>query len=78
MPETRDSGSVPGLIRVPGGVNGDPLQYSCLENSTERGASWAKAHAESDTTGQLSTHTHTREGNMVNKKQSQVKLEQSL
>ena len=28
-----DSGSVPGLERSPGGRNGNPLQYSCLENS---------------------------------------------
>ena len=27
-----DSGSVPGLGRYPGGGNGNPLQYSCLEN----------------------------------------------
>ena len=31
----RDMGSVPGLGRSPGEANGNPLQYSCLENSTE-------------------------------------------
>ena len=31
-----DPGSVPGLGRCPGEGNGDPLQYSCLENSTDR------------------------------------------
>ena len=31
-----DPGSVPGLGRGPGEGNGDPLQYSCLENSTDR------------------------------------------
>ena len=30
---TGDSGSVPGLGRCPGGGNGDPLQYSCLDNA---------------------------------------------
>ena len=30
---TRDSSSIPGLGRSPGGGNGNPLQYSCLENS---------------------------------------------
>ena len=30
--ETRDTGSVPGLGRSPGGGNGNPLQYSCLES----------------------------------------------
>ena len=34
----RDLGSVPGLGRSPGEGNGNPLQYSCLENFMERGA----------------------------------------
>ena len=33
-----DGGSVPGWGRSPGGGNGNPLQYSCLENSMDRGA----------------------------------------
>ena len=33
-----DQGSIPGLGRSPGEGNGNPLQYSCLENSMERGA----------------------------------------
>ena len=33
-----DPGSVPGLGRSPGERNGNPLQYSCLENSMGRGA----------------------------------------
>ena len=36
-----DQGSVPGLGRSPGGGNGDPLQYSYLENPMDRGAWWA-------------------------------------
>ena len=32
-----DPGSVPGLGRFPGGGNGNPLQYACLENSMDRG-----------------------------------------
>ena len=39
-----DSGSVPGLERSPVGGNGNPLQYSCLENSMERGDSQATVH----------------------------------
>ena len=31
-------------VRFPGGVNGDPLQYSCLENPMDRGALWATVH----------------------------------
>ena len=33
-----DSGSIPGLERFLRGGNGNPRQYSCLENSTDRGA----------------------------------------
>ena len=36
-----DLGSTSVLGRVPGEENGYPLQYSCLENSTDRGAWWA-------------------------------------
>ena len=36
-----DLGSLPGLGRSPGEGNGNPLQYSCLENSVGRGAWWA-------------------------------------
>ena len=49
-----DVGSIPGLGRSPGVGNGNPLQYSCLENSTVRGAwraivlgvmnSWTRQH----------------------------------
>ena len=35
--DVRDMGSVPGLGRSPGGGNGSPLQYSCLENSMDGG-----------------------------------------
>ena len=36
-----DLGSIPGSGRSPGEGNGNPLQYSCLENSMDRGAWWA-------------------------------------
>ena len=35
---TGDQGSIPGSGRSPGGGNGNPLQYSCLENPMDRGA----------------------------------------
>ena len=39
-----DQGSIPGLARAPGERNGTPLQYSCLENSTDGRAWWATVH----------------------------------
>ena len=39
-----DVGSIPGSGRSPGGGHGNPLQYSCLENPMDRGASWATVH----------------------------------
>ena len=39
--DIRDSGLIPGLGRSPGGGHGNPLQYSCLENSMDRRAWWA-------------------------------------
>ena len=35
--DIKDSGSIPGSGRSPGGGHGNPLQYSCLENPTDRG-----------------------------------------
>ena len=59
-----DSGTIPGSGRCPGERNGHPLQYSCLENPTDRDAWWAKIHGghkESDTAEQvtLSLFTHS-------------------
>ena len=47
-----NSGLIPGLGRSPGGGHGNPRQYSCLENSMDRGAGQTKVHevAESDMT----------------------------
>jgi len=39
-----DPSSMPGSGRSPGGGNGNPLQYSCLENSMDRGAWQAIVH----------------------------------
>ena len=38
------TGSIPGLGGSPGKGNDNPLQYSCLENSMDRGAWWAMVH----------------------------------
>ena len=39
-----DLGLIPGLERSPGEGNGNPLQYSCLENSMDKGTWWATVH----------------------------------
>ena len=36
--DAEDAGLIPGSERSPGGGNGNPLQYSCLENPMDRGA----------------------------------------
>ena len=53
--DTRDMGSIPGWGRSPGGGDGNPLQYACLENSMDSRAWGATVHgvAESDTTSSI-------------------------
>ena len=52
-----DLGSILGLERSPGGGNGNPPQYSCLENSVDKGAWWATVYGVAKSQTQLSTHT---------------------
>ena len=52
--DARDTGSIPGSRRSPGGGNGNPLEYSCLENPMDRGA-WCHGVTQSWT--QLSNGT---------------------
>ena len=49
-----DLGTIPGSGRSPGGGNGNPLQYSCLENPMDRGAWWATVHGVAKSQTQLS------------------------
>ena len=42
--DSGDMSSIPGSGRSPGGGNGNPLQYSCLENSKDREALWTTVH----------------------------------
>ena len=52
----RDVGSISGWGRSPEGGNGNPLQYSCLENPMNRGAWWATVHVVAKSLTGLSMH----------------------
>ena len=54
--DARDIGLIPGMGRPPGEGNGNPLQYSCLQNSMGRGAWWAAVHGVKKRWTQLSTN----------------------
>ena len=55
----KDRGSIPGLGRSPGKVNGNPLQYPCLENPMNSGAWWATVHGVAKSGTRLSDFTFT-------------------
>ena len=44
LPAKQEKGSIPRSERSPGEGNGNPLQYSCLGNTMDRGAWWATVH----------------------------------
>ena len=50
-------GSIPGLGRSPGEGNGNPLQYSCLENPMDGEAWWATIHGVTNSQTRLSNFT---------------------
>ena len=64
-----DPGSIPGSGRSPGEGNGNPLQYSCLENTMDRGA-WGRK--ESDTTERLHFHFHVSVGSVSTYQQGPI------
>ena len=51
-----DVGSIPGSGRFPGEGNGNPLQYSCLENPMDRGTCWVTVHGVEKSCTGLSVH----------------------
>ena len=57
--DVRHSGLIPESGRCPGGGNGNPLQYSCLESPKDRGAWWATVIGIANTGIWLSPHTVT-------------------
>ena len=52
----------------PGGGNGNPFQYSCLENSTDSGAWQAVVHEVAKNWIRMSTHTHTPESRVLSER----------
>ena len=52
-----DLGSIPGSGRSPGEGNGNPFQYSCLENPMDGGACWATVHGVAKSWTRLSDFT---------------------
>ena len=59
LPAMRETpGLIPGSGRFPGEGNGNPLQYSCLENSMDGGAWCATVHGVEKSRTQLSDFTH--------------------
>ena len=57
--DSGDTDSIPVLGRSPGEGNGNPLQYSCLEISMDRGAWQATVHGVAKSQTRLSMHHHT-------------------
>ena len=66
--DERDAGSIPGLGGSPGGRPDNPLQCSCLENSTDRGTWRATVHGV--------TKSQTRLGDKQQQKRKQAKPDQ--
>ena len=62
--DARDVGLIPGWGRSPGGGNGNPLQFSCLENPMDRGAWWATIHRVRKSQTQLSMHTQVNQDDL--------------
>ena len=54
-----DPGSIPELGRSPGEGNGNPLQYSCLENPMDGGAWWTIVHRVAKSRTRLNDFTFT-------------------
>ena len=71
-PNVGDPGSIPGSGRPPGEGNGNPLQYSCLENPLDGGALWAIVHGVSKSRTRLSDFTSLHTLKKLNNKYSKM------
>ena len=63
-----DLGLIPGLGRSPGKGNGNPLQYSCLENPMDGGVWWATVHVFAKSQTRLSDFTHSLTHSEISRK----------
>ena len=70
-----DLGLIPGSGRSPGEGNGNPLQYSCLENPMDGGAWWSTVHGVTKSWTRLSDFTFTL--NLVERKKRKSEVSQS-
>ena len=57
--DAQDVGLIPELGRSPGVGTGNPLQYSCLENSMDRGTWWVTVHGVTKSLDMIEALTHT-------------------
>ena len=77
--DIRDTGSIPGLGRSPGGGHGNPLQYSCLDNPMDRQAWQTIAHRVPKSRTRLKQLiSHTRKGHYWPLSCSSQKLKKHL
>ena len=63
--DARDVGSIPGSGRSPGGGYGSPLQYSCLENSMDRGTWLTTVHEVAKNPGTTEATYHRPPGGSI-------------
>ena len=63
--DTGEASSIPGLGGSSGVGSGNPLQYSCLENSMDRGGLWATVQGVAKSWTRLSTHAYTPVSNFL-------------
>ena len=72
--DTGEMGSIHESGRSPGEGNGNPLQYSCLENTMNRGASWATVHGVTRNQTRLSTTQQQQGGSKARSPMARYKL----
>ena len=70
-----DTGSIPGPGSSPGGGNGNPLQYSCLEIPTDRGAWWGTVHGVAKSRTRLGDSMRWGQKDLVQIRKGQTGLE---